>query len=77
MIRWRLKFALAGLFVIVAVLTAATPDWIEVVFHVDPDAGNGSLEWALVAGFGALAAIAAMMGRRHYVAMRRQLQNDT
>lgn len=77
MIRLRLEFALAGLFVIVAVLTAVTPNWIEVVFHVDPDAGNGSLEWALVAGFGVFAAIAAMMGRRHYVAMQRKLQNDT
>ena len=73
MIRWRLELALAGFFVILAVLTAVTPAWIEVIFHIEPDAGNGSLEWALVAGFGALAAIAAIMGQRHYVAVRRKL----
>ena len=76
MIRWRLELALASFFLILAVLTAATPNWIEVIFHVDPDAGNGSLEWALVVGFGVFAAIATMMGRRHYVAMQRKLQND-
>ena len=25
-------------------LTIAVPDWIEVVFGIDPDAGNGSVE---------------------------------
>lgn len=28
-------------------LTVALPDWIEVVFGIDPDAGNGSLEWMI------------------------------
>jgi len=30
------------------VLTAAWPDWIEEVVGIDPDGGNGSLEWAIV-----------------------------
>jgi hypothetical protein len=47
------------------------PDWIEALFQVDPDGGNGALEWALVAGFGALAAISAVRARRHYLAARR------
>ena len=72
MTRWRLELALAGFFAILTVQTAAAPNWIEVVFRVDPDVGNGSLEWALVAGFGVLAAIAAIMGQRHYVATRAQ-----
>jgi MFS superfamily sulfate permease-like transporter len=30
------------------ILTTAWPDWIESVFRVDPDGGNGALEWAVV-----------------------------
>jgi hypothetical protein len=31
-----------------AFLTLLWRDWIEIVFHVDPDGRNGSLEWLLV-----------------------------
>jgi len=30
------------------VLTAVMPNWIEQVFDVSPDAGNGETEWGLV-----------------------------
>jgi hypothetical protein len=38
--------------VVTAVLFVATlvqRDWIEGVFHLDPDAGSGSVEWLIVA----------------------------
>jgi hypothetical protein len=38
------------------VLTLLVPEWIEVVFGVDPDHGDGSLEW-LIAGAFALATV--------------------
>jgi|KBSSwiStaDraftv2_1062776.scaffolds.fasta_scaffold5069978_1 hypothetical protein len=41
----------SGLGVLTAVLAVATsiwPQWIELVFQVDPDLGSGSLEWAIV-----------------------------
>lgn len=56
-----------------ALLTALDPDWIEEVFKVDPDAGNGSLEWLIVAGFGVLVLSAAALGRRHDRAARTRL----
>jgi hypothetical protein len=30
------------------VMTLLWKDWIEIVFDVDPDAGSGALEWAIV-----------------------------
>jgi hypothetical protein len=39
----------AGMSGVVAAVTLVWPDWIELVFNVDPDGGDGSLEW-LVAG---------------------------
>jgi hypothetical protein len=40
--------ALSGFF---AILTVVYKEWIELVFGIDPDAGNGSLEWAVVGVF--------------------------
>jgi hypothetical protein len=34
---------------ILLVMTLLWPDWIEIVFDIDPDAGSGALEWAIVA----------------------------
>ena len=44
--RRRLVLGVVGL--LAAVLTKVWPDWIEGVFHVDPDHGNGSVELAVV-----------------------------
>lgn len=33
---------------ILAVLTLLWKDWIEILFHIDPDGGNGSAEWLFV-----------------------------
>jgi hypothetical protein len=67
MTRWRVELAFAIGFVVLTVLTAVVPDWIELVFKVDPDAGSGSLEWSLVVAFAVLAVLSAILGRRDYV----------
>jgi len=33
---------------IAAVITLFWHDWIETVFRVDPDSGNGSAEWLII-----------------------------
>jgi hypothetical protein len=42
------RLALAGVSAALLVATIAWPDWIELVFRVDPDHGSGWLEWAIV-----------------------------
>ncbi len=70
MTRWSVEYALAGVFVVLAVVTAVVPDWIEVVFGVEPDGGNGSLEWLLVLGLALLAVVAGALARRDQLAAR-------
>lgn len=70
MTRARIESVLAAAFAVLALVTAMWPTWIEAVFEVDPDAGSGALEWAIVAGLGVLAAVAALLARHHYLAAR-------
>jgi hypothetical protein len=44
---------------ILGLITIFWSDWIEAIFGVDPDQGNGNLEWLVVA---ALLIIAATLG---------------
>src|SRR4051812_36231104 len=60
--------ALATLTGLLLVLTLITPQWIEVLFDVDPDGGSGALEWAVV---GALAAVAAGLSLTAWLEWRR------
>ena len=49
--RLRVDAVLASLSAFLLVLTLVVPDWIEVVFRVDPDAGSGELEWLIAGAF--------------------------
>jgi hypothetical protein len=50
---WRFRFWLeigaATVTAILFMVTLVWRDWIEIVFRVEPDGGNGSLEWWIVA----------------------------
>ena len=48
-IRFWIEAALALLTAGLFVLTLISREWIELLFGVDPDGGDGSLEWAIVA----------------------------
>ena len=52
----------AGLF---AVLAAIWPNWIE-AFGVDPDGGDGSLEWAIPIVLAAAALVLGIVALRHW-----------
>lgn len=48
-----------------AVLAVIWPNWIE-AFGVDPDGGNGSLEWAIAIVLAAAALVFGFVARRHW-----------
>lgn len=45
------------------VLTFVWKEWIEFIFHVDPDNGSGAAEWWLAIGSGVLAVAFAVAAR--------------
>jgi hypothetical protein len=46
--RFWAEMGLAIITGILFVITFVWNDWIEIVFHVDPDGGNGAVEWLIV-----------------------------
>jgi hypothetical protein len=46
--RFWLESVLALIMGAVAIITLFWHDWIEIIFGVDPDEGNGSAEWVVV-----------------------------
>jgi hypothetical protein len=61
--RFRLEVGLAALNALLFVATVAWPEWIEAIFGIEPDHGDGSLEW-LILGVTALCAIGASLRAR-------------
>jgi hypothetical protein len=62
-----LEACLATAFCLLAALTAVWPDWIEEIFHVDPDQGSGALEWMIVVVFGIVGVSSVVMARREWL----------
>jgi len=46
--RLRLEVGLATLSALLFFATLLWPEWIEIVFGIDPDFGNGSFEWLIM-----------------------------
>jgi len=49
-----------------ALLTLAWPDWLEFVLDVDPDGGNGAVEWAIVGVFALVALVGLVLARAEW-----------
>jgi len=61
--RLRLEIGLAVLSVPLFVATLLWRDWIEIAFRVDPDHGDGSLEWLIMALTATSAIVASLLAR--------------
>lgn len=52
--------ALSGIFFL---LTVLWEDWIEIVFGIDPDNGDGSAEWKIAIGAAVLTVVFVVLAR--------------
>lgn len=68
--RLRLEICLAALSAVLFVVTVAWPEWIEEVFGVDPDHGDGSLELLILGVTAVCAIIASLRARSDWRALR-------
>jgi hypothetical protein len=65
-----LELLLGGAALVLALVTLVWNDWIELVFEVDPDAGNGSLEKTIVAVLVVAAIICGWLARTEWRRVR-------
>jgi hypothetical protein len=64
--RFWIESVLAALTGFLFVLTLFSREWIEFLFRVDPDGGDGSLEWAIVAALAVLIMTFAALARAEW-----------
>ena len=63
LLRFWVEAGLGALSAALLVVTLVWPDWLELVLHIDPDGGNGAVEWAIVAVFAILASGCLLLAR--------------
>jgi hypothetical protein len=64
--RFWLETGLAGIALLLGVVTVVEPAWIEALTGLDPDSGSGALEWLLVAVLFAVAAVSAVLAHAEW-----------
>ena len=64
--RFWIESTLAGAAFALALVTLVWREWIEAVFRVDPDGGNGAAEWAAVGVLVVASVICALLARREW-----------
>jgi len=73
-VRFWLELAFGSLTASLSVLTLVWRDWIELLFKVEPDRGDGSLEWAIVGALLLATVVLAWLAR---VEWRRTLARES
>jgi hypothetical protein len=78
-VRVWLEIAVALASLALGAVTVFWPDWIELLFHVDPDGGNGAVEWLFVIALLAVGVLGSLLARvewRRLHAMPREVLLD-
>ena len=70
-LRVRIEIAVSALLGAATILAAVWPTWLEGLFGLDPDGGNGDAEWWIVAAL-AVATVAAIALTRHDLRVARR-----
>jgi hypothetical protein len=70
-LRARIEVVLSAVLGAATILTAVWPDWIEGLLGFDPDGGNGTTEWLIVAGLAVATLVVAALARRDLRVVRR------
>lgn len=76
-LRARIEIVLSALLGTATIVTAVWPTWIEGLFGFDPDGGNGTAEWWIVAMLAATTIAAAALARRDLRVVRRRTSIGT
>lgn len=69
-LRVRIEIVLSALLGTATTVTALWPAWIEGLFGFDPDGGNGTAEWWIVAVLAVITVGAATLARRDLLIVR-------
>lgn len=75
-LRVRIEIAVSALLGAATILTAVWPTWLEGLFGLDPDGGNGNAEWWIVAAL-AVTTLAAIALARHDLRVARRAAAGT
>ena len=68
--RLKVELGLATASFVLMLVTLVWRDWIETVFRVDPDHGNGSFEWIVVAALAVATLVFALLARVEWRRLR-------
>lgn len=76
-LRARIEIVLSALLGTATIVTALWPTWIEGLFGLDPDGGNGTAEWWVVGVLAVITVAAAALARRDLRVVRRRASFST
>lgn len=65
--RFWIEASLSSMSALLFIIALALPDWLEFAFHIEPDAGNGALEWAIAILTSIVSLVCFAFSRREWI----------